>query len=332
LTLAATTTPGWEKAAREADWTLELPGDGGPMFFRKIEPGEFRMGSRYGYPSEQPEHLVRLESPFYLGTFPVIQRQFRAWTNAEKVKHENGFPRKDDPIESRDLLPAENMDWREARRFCVWLSRNCRLPEGYHGDLPSEAQWEYACRAGTGTEYANGDGESALREIGWFDENSGERTHPCGELQANAFGLYDMHGNVWEWCLDAWDGEAYRKVVDGRIADDRASRERVSLEDGSSVRVMRGGSWDCFAGWCRSAYRDRFHPGGRDDFLGFRVCLLPGPVSGPVSRGARGQARAEAEGGAGRRGGKPSRHAPPEAGADPWDDLVLPEPPAESNP
>jgi len=330
------------------------------MVFRPIPPGEFWMGSRGYNESEEPRHRVRIPAPrgpdgtaleglpaFWLGETPVTQAQFRRWTKTEACKrwrkdfggshnlegpHENHF-------EGNPRHPAERVSWWEARAFCEWLNKeeakalSLRSRKGQEASwrawagLPSEAWWEYACRAGTGTEYANGDGEGALREIGWFEENSGERTHPCGELQANAFGLYEMHGNVWEWCLDALDWEAYRKVVDGRIADDRAARERVSLEDNWMFRVMRGGSWYGNAGRCRSAYRSRRDPGHRLVIQGFRVCLLPGPVGGPVSRGARGQARAEAEGGAGRRGGKPSRQAPPDAGAqaapDPFEDANL---------
>ena len=180
------------------------------MEFRLIPPGRFRMGSRYGEPHEQPVHWVEITRPFYLGIYPVTQEQFAVWTESEGIDHKNYFP--DNP-----LHPAEKMNWFEARSYCEWLTcqQQSTIPEGYLAVLPSESEWEYSCRAGTETEYHTGDGEAALLSAGWFDENSGYRSHDVGEKLPNGFGLYDMHGNVWEWCRDVLDESAYRKRVEG---------------------------------------------------------------------------------------------------------------------
>ena len=135
---------------------------------------------------------------------------------------------------------------------------------------------EYACRAGTDTEYSTGDGEAALREAGWHNTGAdATSTKPVGLKVPNALGLYDMHGNVDEWCRDAYDSDAYKKRVDG-IADPEIRAEDLGSENPD--RVIRGGSWAGSARYCRSAYRCRWTPDYRSWNQGFRVCLVPGPV------------------------------------------------------
>ena len=143
-------------------------------------------------------------------------------------------------------------------------SRDPALPGGKFS-LPTEAQWEYACRAGSTTRYCFGDDESRLGEYAWYDENSGDKTHPVGEKKPNAWGLYDMHGNVWEWCQDWYDDGYYAKSP----TDDPTGPST------GSCRVIRGGSWDDGARSCRSADRNRNSPGYRLDNLGFRVSRVP---------------------------------------------------------
>ncbi|MFM7740665.1 MAG: formylglycine-generating enzyme family protein, partial [Planctomycetota bacterium] len=127
--------------------------------------------------------------------------------------------------------------------------------------LPTEAQWEYACRAGSKTAYSFGESSKSLRDYGWFGDNSNDQTHPIGKKKANAWGLYDMHGNVWEWCSD-WSEEYSKSAVS----------DPTGPKEGSS-RVTRGGGWGFEAAYCRSADRSRGIPSFRGNVIGFRVAL-----------------------------------------------------------
>jgi formylglycine-generating enzyme required for sulfatase activity len=252
------------------------------MVFRPIPEGGFRMGSRDGDKDEEPRHLVRITRHFWVAETPVTQTQLALWTDSPEYeewlkargpteRHDNGFPGNPDH-------PAERVTWHEAAGFCAWINhvRPPRLPDDVIAALPSEAGWEYACRAGTETDYCSGDGPGALEKVGWSDANSGGRTQPVRQKAANDWGLYDMHGNVWEWCRDAWDAAAYRRAerCDG-VADPEVTEEMVGQAD--PVRVVRGGSWVIRAWHCRSAFRDGWWPGNRFRDRGFRVCLFPGP-------------------------------------------------------
>lgn len=251
---------------READLTLQLA-EGVPLFLNRIPAGSFQMGQRGKFPDEEPVHEVTITGDFFFGVFPVTQAQFRVFAEATGLKHENGFP-------GKPYLPAESMDWDEAKAFCAWLNglSGSGVPKGCMVDLPTEAEREYACRTGTTTEYYTGDGDGALKRAGWFGENSGGATHPVGALEPNKSGLYDMHGNVAEWCLDGWDGEGFRKRAAG------ASDPLIEPDDAKPRRVIRGGSWNYTAWRCRSAFRNWRRPGHRFGYLGFRVGLFPGPL------------------------------------------------------
>ena len=228
------------------------------------QPLSFLMGSRGYYDDEEPRHRVIIPRPFHLGTFPVTQAQFAVWTDsADYAEWFAGAPERQEVDETTPhqnsnsgspLLPAENLSWYEAKAFLRWLNRSGKLPAGLEARLPCEAEWEYACRAGTETEYWSGDGEAALGEVGWYDGNSESRTHPVGEKEKpNPWGLHDLHGNVWEWCEDASDSGSYAK---------RPSQWQASVWQAgdSPIRVLRGGSWFVSAGGCRSACRLRWHP------------------------------------------------------------------------
>jgi formylglycine-generating enzyme required for sulfatase activity len=152
-----------------------------------------------------------------------------------------------------------NVSWEDARRYCEWLSERSDLPVR----LPTGAEWECACRAGSTTEYWSGDEEAHLAKVGWYDGNSDFSTHPVGEKPANHFGLFDMHGNVWEWCEDWWHDSYEGAPVDGS----------AWVEGGTPLRVLRGGSWYYSAGICRSASRYGGHPSFRLDDLGFRPAM-----------------------------------------------------------
>jgi len=246
------------------------------------------MGSR-GYSAiEEPIHRVVIEEDFWMGEVPVTQAQFAVWTRAAKIKHKNHFADHSDH-------PAENMTWHQAADYCDWLTKRAatelkaKTPEHLFASLPTEAHWEYACRGRTRSEYHTGDGEAALRQAGWFDEDLDTgATHPVRQLRQNQFGLYDMHGNVWEWCLDPWDEHAYRRRTGGM-----SERELFasSVEHGDDTyRVLRGGSWNTTAVRCRSACRDWNWAGNSIRLIGFRVCLVRSPfnkrVSSPASQAA----------------------------------------------
>lgn len=209
--------------------TLRLP-DGANITFCKLLAGRLMMGARDGYVDEEPEHQVILTKDFWLGQTPVTQAQFRAW----KAEHKNGFS-------GDDSLPVEQVTWEDSMGYCEWLTTHLIGTSfaGWKACLPTEAQWEYACRAGTTTAYHGGDGAAALREEGWFDENSGGKTHPVGGLAGNAWGLHDMHGNVLEWCLDCFDSDAYAKHMGSESTDPFVSEAMAPNEEDTMVAVYR---------------------------------------------------------------------------------------------
>ena len=222
------------------------------MKFKLIPAGEFMMGSpdddsgKTDY--ETPQHLVRITKPFYLGIHEVTQEQY------EKVMDKNPSKFKG------SSLPVEQVSWEDVTEFCKKLSE---MDEEYDYRLPTEAEWEYACRAGTTTIYSCGDKWDP--SYAWFDSNSSGKTHPVGLKQPNAWGLHDMHGNVFEWCQDWYDGAYYKSSP----SDDPAGPAT------GSGRVLRGGGWNGAAGRCRSAFRYRFAPVNHGIDLGFRVAQVP---------------------------------------------------------
>ena len=219
--------------------------------------GSFTMGDAVGSSDEKP-HRVTLARPFYMGVHEVTNAQWKRVMGSVPSNWKDGDQ------------PVEEVSWEEAVEFCGRLSA---LPEertaGRVYRLPTEAEWEYACRAGTTTQYSFGDDETRLGDYGWFDGNSGSKTHAVGQKKPNAWGLYDMHGNVWEWCSD-W----YGAYSDGAVTNPQG------LSSGSS-RVIRGGSWYGTARHCRSAYRGRRNPSDRSSGLGFRVALSPSRAESP---------------------------------------------------
>jgi formylglycine-generating enzyme required for sulfatase activity len=169
-----------------------------------------------------------------------------------------------------DDYPATVISWGMATEFCRKFTAQerqaGRLPGSWQYTLPTEAQWEVACRAGTKTRFVSGNNESELGEYAWFVANTRERreafAHQVGQKKPNAWGLHDMHGNVWEWCRD-W----YQVKLPGGVDPE--------VTKGSFIRVLRGGSWDDGASECRSAYRGRNSPSSRFDNYGFRVACSP---------------------------------------------------------
>jgi formylglycine-generating enzyme required for sulfatase activity len=221
-----------------------------------IRPGTFTMGSPASEggrsDDESPQTQVTLTKGYWLGKTEVTQAQWEALMGSNP-SHFKGTDQ-----------PVETVSWNDAMEFCRKLTERersaGRLPEGYEYTLPTEAQWEYACRAGTPGQYG---GDGSLDDMGWYRRNSGNTTHSVGKKQANAWGLYDMHGNVWEWCLDC-----YGTYPGGAARDPTGPTSGVS-------RVLRGGCWDRDAVSCRAAGRDWFDSGISDEDLGFRLALAP---------------------------------------------------------
>ena len=173
-----------------------------------------------------------------------------------------------------DDLPVEQVSWNDAVVFCEKLNEMKRdtLPAGYHYTLPTEAQWEYACRAGTTTRFSYGNDTeySQLGSYAWNKANSSNKTHPVAEKLPNGWGLYDMHGNVYEWCLDWYDD-----YIGGSVSDPQGPQSGPTSTN--STRVNRGGGWFDAASYCRSSFRGRNWPGSTYVHLGFRVALSSVP-------------------------------------------------------
>ena len=245
---AAEPPPGAPPHVGEA---FAIPGLELPM--APLAAGTFTMGSpvsEIGHRADETPHRVTLTRPFWLGRTPVTQAQYEAVAGSDPA-HFKGA-----------ALPVESVSWTDAMAFCRSLTQReraaGRLPAGYAYTLPTEAQREYACRAGTGGPYA---GE--LAAIAWYSGDSDDQPHAVGEKQPNAWGLYDMQGNVWEWCLD-W----YAPYSD-EAATDPGGPSR------GDARVYRGGAWFHSRDLCRSAYRYKLDPATRASLLGFRIALSP---------------------------------------------------------
>jgi len=197
-----------------------------------IRPGSFMMGDEKGDDDEKPVHKVTISKPFYLGKFEVTQEQWQC-VMGSNPSHFRGAKN-----------PVDRVSWEACQAFIKKLNAKFAHAQVTFG-LPTEAEWEYACRAGPTSRYGFGDRESKLAEYGWFENNAGGTTHPVGQKKPNAWGLYDMHGNVWEWCDDWYDGDYYKKSP----AIDPTGPTAVTS------RVLRGGSWSDPAPYCRSSYR-----------------------------------------------------------------------------
>jgi formylglycine-generating enzyme required for sulfatase activity len=215
-----------------------------------IPSGEFLMGSNE-YSDEGPIHRVKL-SPYFIGKYPVTQAQWKAVMGNNPSRFQG------------DDLPVETVSWEDAKKFCETIS--AKTGKTYR--LPTEAEWEMACRAGSNGKYCFGDDEKLLGEYAWYGQNSDDKTHPVGQKKPNAWGLFDMHGNVWEWCGDWYGGRYYSECEkQGLVTDPQGPAT-------GSYRVARGGGWNNYAVRCRSADRGGVVPGNRRDGLGFRLVRI----------------------------------------------------------
>jgi len=251
----------------------KVPGLGLEMVW--IKPGTFTMGSpmfELGREADETQHEVVLTEGFWLGRHEVTQAQWKALMggNPSRFMHLGGHH------------PVEKISWDQAVEFCAKLTEveraAGRLPANFEYALPTEAQWEYACRAGTtsalnsGKELTAAEGTCPnLDEVAWYEGNSGGKTHPLGRKRANAWGLCDMHGNLWEWCAD-WLGDYGDEGLTDPAGPPRGEK-----------RVLRGGGWRHQAWTCRSSKRYGCEPDQRLGSFGFRVALrfVPAPAKAP---------------------------------------------------
>jgi formylglycine-generating enzyme required for sulfatase activity len=241
-----------------------------------VPAGDFMMGSpeeeRGRSDEESPQHRVTIANPLAIGKFSITRAEFAAFVEETGHKTEGGcdvfsgsagWRHQSDRswrspnFDQGDRHPVVCVNWRDAKAFAAWLSKKVGKP--YR--LLTEAEREYAARANTATPYSFGDDEAKLSEYAWYRANSGFATHPVGEKKPNAFGLLDMHGNVWAWCEDTWHSSYHNAPNDGSAwqAGDTA------------LRVVRGGSWYRPANGLRSAFRFRISPDDRYSDVGFRV-------------------------------------------------------------
>jgi formylglycine-generating enzyme required for sulfatase activity len=243
--------------------------------------GSFVMGSRHGRDEEKPAHMVSIGS-FMIDAHEVTQAEFEKLGKLEAFSNPSHFQGAD--------LPVEQVTWPQAARYCNARSRQEGLQPCYNEEtgecdfaatgyrLPTEAEWEYACRAGAETDYTFGGDARQLGDYAWFAANSARKTHPVGRKKPNAWGLYDMHGNVAEWCQDVYDPAYY--------SSSSPPKDPRGPESGNDY-VLRGGSWKSAADALRSSARLGENPGFSDaclarDAIGFRcVRKPPAPAANP---------------------------------------------------
>ena len=219
------------------------------MPFAFCPAGSFTMGSSESEEdrlSTEKQVKVTLTKGFWMAKTEVTQAQWQAVMGNNPSRFEG------------DDLPVENVSWDDAQVFIKKVNGSGEIPKGWKIALPTEAQWEYACRAGETGPYSGG----TIDQVAWYDDNSGSKTHDVGTKKPNARGLHDMHGNVWEWCAD-WHDDSLRGGTD------------PSGPSSGVYRVFRGGSWGDSAADCRAAYRDGNSPDVRGSPLGFRPALVP---------------------------------------------------------
>ncbi|MCX7047555.1 MAG: formylglycine-generating enzyme family protein [Candidatus Sumerlaeota bacterium] len=222
---------------------VEDLGDGVNLEMIWIPAGTFQMGSEED-DNQKPIHAVELDG-FWLGKYPVTQAQYMTVIGSNPSCFDGANN------------PVERVSWDDATKFCEKISQKT----GKIYALPSEAQWEYACRAGSQGKYCFGDSWNSLGKYAWFIGNSKEQTHPVGQKKANTWGLFDMHGNVWEWCADWHDQEYYAQ----------SPKRNPTGPAHGTARVLRGGSWDFFPDGCSAARRRSRGPADRDRSFGLRL-------------------------------------------------------------
>jgi formylglycine-generating enzyme required for sulfatase activity len=242
--------------------------------FVRIRAGEFPMGDETREWSK-PIHKVRITRDFYLGKYPVTNEEYARFLDATQYNPPSQW---NERRFNQPRQPVVGVSWDDAQAFCQWAG--CRLP--------TEAEWEYGCRAGRTTAFSFGDDEKMLTEFAWYDQNSNSQTQPVGSKTPNPWGLYDMHGNVWEWCQDFFNDEYYRDSPQDDppgAAEPQVPKSWGWAKVWERPRVLRGGSWQSAGVSCRSGDRCAGLPAGRNVGVGLRV-VRP-RSSQPVAGGAR---------------------------------------------
>jgi len=253
------------------DKTIDLS-NGVKLELVKVEAGSFEMSAKDGEnDSNEVPHRATLTKDFYIGRTEVTQAQWKAVMGNNPSKSKG------------DDLPVEQVTWNEAMAFCEILNSTGKAPSGWKFTLPTETQWEFAARGGNKSKGYKYSGSNKADDVAWYYENSGDsrlddsswnvnnlnsnhcKTHPVGQKKSNELGLYDMSGNVWEWCLDDWNRDSSRQKAEFTRGNDQ----------GGLARVFRGGSWFIYARECRSAARNGLGRGDRINNLGFRLALVP---------------------------------------------------------
>jgi len=236
-----------------------------------IPNGKLLMGNegREAFDDEKPVHGVEITCGFYIGIYPVTQAVWLAVMGGENPSYFKGMNRPVERVSWLDIMEGDP-DQEGSEGFLQKLNREFPVTdpdlEGYQFRLPTEAEWEYAARAGQPCVYA---GSNKLKEVGWYNQNSHGETKPVGLKKPNAWGLYDMSGNVYEWCQD-WFDESYYEVCSkkGTVEDPHGP-------DSGPLRVVRGGGFGHAARYCRVSRRDGYHPATRLLNVGFRLVLAP---------------------------------------------------------
>jgi len=252
---------------------LEAKGGGGDFSFTKIDKGSyiipamvkinrgsFTMGSNSGGSDEKPTHRVNISYGFYMGKYEVTFEEY------DKFCEDTGAKKPKDRGWGRGKQPVIYVNWNDAKAYAKWLSQKT----GKNYRLPTEAEWEYVARAGTTTKWSFGNSESDLKYYAWYDKNSYDKgsnhldygTHPVGQKNKNPWGLYDMYGNLYEWCEDWYKSDYNNAPTNGSENDNHSQK---------SSKVLRGGSWYNSSGFTRSAYRYFDDPSVRSYDIGFRL-------------------------------------------------------------
>ncbi|MEN8217647.1 MAG: formylglycine-generating enzyme family protein [Pseudomonadota bacterium] len=214
------------------------------MKFRLIKAGEFQMGSEKGRDNEKNVHSVKITKDFYMGIYLVTVGQYKKYIEKKGGYFNHRYNQRG------DNAAVTKVSWEDTQKFISWLNEK---EGGENYSLPTETEWEYAARAGTTTEYSFGDDSSLLGDYAWYSDNKkGDYAHVVGQKKPNPWGLYDMHGNLWEWVQDIYN-------------------EDYLFTDICSNRVLRGGGWINLASLCRAVVRSHYPSDIRYDHLGFRL-------------------------------------------------------------